>query len=197
MGQGVSTALPMILAEELGLDWKDIQVEHASSDQAYGDQGTGGSGSVKGMWMPLRTAGAAARQMLITAAAQRWGVSPQSCSVKDGAVWHGNEKLAYAELVESASRLPIPDLAHAPLKKPEDFQVIGKDLPRKDIPSKTDGSAQFGLDVRVPGMVYAVVARCPVFGGKGRASTRAKRRPCKAFTRFSKFQRWKTFIPGV
>jgi isoquinoline 1-oxidoreductase beta subunit len=166
MGQGISTALPMILAEELGIDWKDVQVEHASSDQSYGDQGTGGSGSVKAMWMPMRTAGAAARQMLVTAAAQRWGVSPQSCSVKNAAVWHGSQKLAYAELVESAARLPIPDLATVPLKKPEEFRLIGKPVQRKDIPSKTDGSAQFGLDVRVPGMVYAVVARCPVFGGK-------------------------------
>src|SRR5437764_12887267 len=122
MGQGVSTSVPMILVEELGVDWKDVQVEHASSDQAYGDQGTGGSGSVKAMWMPMRTAGAAARQMLITAAAQRWGVTPQSCSVKGAAVWHGNQRLAYAELVESAARLPIPDLASVPLKKPEEFR---------------------------------------------------------------------------
>jgi isoquinoline 1-oxidoreductase subunit beta len=179
MGQGVSTSLPMILAEELGVDWQDVRVEHASSDQAYGDQGTGGSGSVKGMWMPLRTAGAAARQMLITAAAQRWNVSPQTCSAKSGAVWHGNQKLSYGELVESALRLPIPNLADAPLKKPEDFQVIGKDLPRKDIPSKTDGSAQFGLDVRVPGMVYAVVARCPVFGGKVKSFDASKAKAMK------------------
>jgi isoquinoline 1-oxidoreductase beta subunit len=179
MGQGISTALPMILAEELGLDWKDVQIEHASSDPSYGDQGTGGSGSVKGMWMPMRTAGATARQMLITAAAQRWGVSPQSCSVKSGAVWHGNQKLAYAELVESASRLPIPDPATVPLKKPEEFQLIGKDVPRKDIPSKTDGSAQFGLDVRVPGMVYAVVARCPAFGGKVKSFDASKAKTMK------------------
>jgi isoquinoline 1-oxidoreductase beta subunit len=176
MGQGISTSLPMILAEELGLDWKDVQVEHAPSDPSYGDQGTGGSGSVKAMWTPLRTAGAAARQMLVTAAAQRWNVGPESCSVKSGAVWHGNEKLTYAELVESASKLPIPDLATVRLKKPEEFQLIGKAVPKKDIPSKTDGSAQFGLDVRVPGMVYAAVERCPVFGGKVRSfdATKAK-----------------------
>jgi isoquinoline 1-oxidoreductase subunit beta len=179
MGQGISTALPMILAEELDLDWKDVQVEHASSDQSYGDQGTGGSGSVKAMWMPMRTAGAAARQMLVTAAAQRWGVSPQSCSVKNGAVWHENQKLAYAELVESAARLPIPDAATVPLKKPEEFRLIGKPVQRKDIPSKTDGSTQFGLDVRVPGMVYAVVARCPVFGGKVKSFDASKAKTMK------------------
>ncbi len=166
MGQGVSTSLPMILAEELGIDWKDVRVEHAPADETYGDQGTGGSGSVKGMWTPLRTAGAAARQMLIEAAAQRWGVAAQTCSARNGAVWHGGQKLAYAELVEAASQLPIPDLAKVPLKKPEEFQLVGKDVPRKDIPSKTDGSAQYGLDVRAPGMVFAVVERCPVFGGK-------------------------------
>lgn len=166
MGQGVSTSLPMILAEELGVDFKDVRVEHASSDEIYGDQGTGGSGSVKAMWMPLRTAGAAAREMLIAAAAQQWNVAPQTCSARSGAVWHGNQKLAYAELVESASKLPIPDLKTVRLKKPEEFQLIGKAVPKKDIPSKTDGSAQFGLDVRVPGMVYALVERCPVFGGK-------------------------------
>ncbi|MGI8959942.1 MAG: molybdopterin cofactor-binding domain-containing protein [Bryobacteraceae bacterium] len=179
MGQGISTALPMILAEELGVDWKDVQVEHASSDQSYGDQGTGGSGSVKAMWMPMRTAGAAARQMLVTAAAQRWGVAPQSCSAKSGAVWHGDQKLAYAELVESAAQLPIPNLATVPLKRPEEFRLIGKPVPRKDIPSKTDGSAQFGLDVRVPGMVYAVVARCPVFGGKVKSFDASKAKAMK------------------
>ncbi len=166
MGQGVSTALPMILADELCLDWKDVRVEHAPVDRAYGSQGTGGSGSVTGMWMPLRTAGATARQMLITAAAQHWGVDAASCTAKQGAVWHGSDKLLYGELVESASQLPVPDAKTVALKKPEDFDLIGKSLPRTDIPAKTDGSAIFGLDVRVPGMLYAVVARCPVFGGR-------------------------------
>ena len=166
MGQGISTALPMILAEELGIDWKDIQVEHSSVDRAFGPLGTGGSGSVTALYTPLRQAGAAARQMLVSAAAQRWNVDPESCTTKSGVVWHGTDKFTYAELVEAASKLPIPALAGVPLKKPEDFSIIGKSIPRTDIPSKTDGSAIFGLDVRVPGMVYAVVARCPVFGGK-------------------------------
>ena len=166
MGQGVTTSLPMILADELCVDWRSVSVEHASLDPAYGGQGTGGSGSVAGMWMPLRKAGAAGRQMLIAAAAQRWNVAPESCTAKNGAVWHGADKLAYAQLVEAASQLPVPDLATVTLKKPEEFELIGKSLPRMDIPAKVDGSATFGLDVRVPGMVYAVVARCPVFGGK-------------------------------
>jgi isoquinoline 1-oxidoreductase beta subunit len=176
MGQGVSTALPMLLAEELALDWKDVEIEHAPLDPEHEGQGTGGSGSVAGSFGPLRKAGAAAREMLLAAAAQRWGVSPESCTVRNAAVWHGNDRLSYGELVESASRLPIPDLEKVRLKKPEEFQIIGKPLPRKDIPSKIDGSAVFGLDVRVPGMVYAVVARCPVFGGTAKSfeATKAK-----------------------
>ncbi|HEY6988204.1 MAG TPA: molybdopterin cofactor-binding domain-containing protein, partial [Bryobacteraceae bacterium] len=166
MGQGVSTSLPMILADELGVDWKDVRVEHAPTDPAYGDQGTGGSGSVAGMFTPLRQAGAAAREMLIAAAAERWKVSATACTARNGAVWHGNEKLSYGELVGSASRLPVPDLKTVRLKKPDEFELIGKGVRRTDVPAKVDGSAIFGLDVRVPGMVYAVVARCPVFGGK-------------------------------
>ncbi len=166
MGQGISSALPMILADELELEWKDIQVEHAPSSADYGDQGTGGSGSITGMWMPVRQAGAAAREMLISAAAKKWSVDPGSCNARSGAVWHGNQKFGYAELVEAAAQLPVPDLTKVKLKNPEDFRIIGTVVQRKDIPSKTDGSAQFGLDVRVPGMAYAMVARCPVFGGK-------------------------------
>jgi isoquinoline 1-oxidoreductase subunit beta len=166
MGQGVSTSLPMILAEELAVDWKSVQVQHAPVDPVFGAQGTGGSGSIHAMFTPLRQAGAAGRQMLITAAAARWNVSPESCSVKNGAVWHGSDKLMYGELVEAASQLPIPDLEKVQLKRVEDFEIIGKSIPRTDVPSKVDGSAYFGLDVRAPGMVYAMVERCPVFGGK-------------------------------
>ncbi len=177
MGQGISTALPMLLADELGVDWKAVRVEQAiTNSNLYGDQGTGGSGSVAGMWLPLRQAGAAARVMLVTAAARRWNVSPADCVAKNGAVQHGKQTLSYGELVEDASRLPIPDFKTLPLKKPAEFDLIGKPLARKDIPSKVDGSATFGLDVRVPGMVYAVVARCPVFGGKVKTfdATKAK-----------------------
>jgi isoquinoline 1-oxidoreductase subunit beta len=179
MGQGISTALPMILAEELALDWKDIHTEHALLDPDHPGQGTGGSGSVAGSYSGLRKAGAAAREMLIAAAAQRWQVAPSTCAVRNAAVWHGNDKLTYAELVDAASKLPIPDLDRVPLKKPADFQLIGHNLPRKDIPAKTDGSAIFGLDVRVPGMVYAVVARCPVFGGKAKSFDAAKAKAVK------------------
>ena len=179
MGQGVSTSLPMILADELGVDWKSVRVEHAPTDPAYGDQGTGGSGSIAAMFTPLRQAGAAAREMLITAAAQRWNVSAAECAARHGAVWHETDKLTYGELVESASRLPVPDLKTVRLKKPEEFELIGKGVPRTDVPAKVDGSATFGLDVRVPGMVYAVVARCPVFGGKVKSFDASKARALK------------------
>ncbi len=179
MGQGISTSLPMILAEELGADWKDVHVEHAPMDRAFGPQGTGGSGSITTLYTPLRQAGAAARSMLIGAAAQRWNVSPDDCNARGSAVWHGNDKLSFAELVESAAKMPVPDLAIVKLKNPLEFELIGKSLPRTDIPAKTDGSAIFGLDVRVPNMVYAVVARCPVFGGKVKSFDAAEAKAMK------------------
>jgi isoquinoline 1-oxidoreductase beta subunit len=170
MGQGISSALPMILADELGVDWKDVHVEQAPNDPAlFGDQGTGGSGSVAGSWTPCRQAAAAARTMLITAASQRWGVDPATCTVKNAVITSGNYRATFGELVESASKLPIPDFNKVTLKKPEEFEIIGKVVPRKDIPAKTNGTAQFGIDVRQPGMLYAMVERCPVFGGKVRS----------------------------
>ena len=167
MGQGISSALPMVLADELGIDWKDVLVEQAPNDAAlFGEQGTGGSGSVAGSWLGLRQAAAAARTMLVAAAAQRWSVAPESCTVKNGAVTHGSSRFTFSELVESAAKLPLPDFNKVTLKKPAEFQIIGKVVSRKDIPSKTDGTAIFGIDVRPPGMLYAMVERCPVFGGK-------------------------------
>lgn len=167
MGQGISTAGPMLIAEELGVDMKDVDVQQAATDgRLFGDQGTGGSGSVAGSWEPLRRAGAAARTMLIAAAAQKWNVDPSACAARDGAVWHGTTSLKYGDLVAAAALLPIPDLEKVVLKKPSEYKVIGTPVPRKDIPSKTDGTAQFGIDVRVPGMKYAMVERCPAFAGK-------------------------------
>ncbi len=167
MGQGISSALPMVLAEELGVDWKNVKIEQAPTDSAlFGNQGTGGSGSVAESFLPLRQAGAAARGMLVSAAAQRWDIAPDKCRVANGVISSGGQSLRFGELVESASKLPVPDFAKVPLKTPEEWKIIGQEVQRKDIPSKTDGSAKFGLDVRVPGMVYAMVQRCPVFGGK-------------------------------
>jgi isoquinoline 1-oxidoreductase beta subunit len=169
MGQGVMTSLPMILADELDVDWSAVHIEQAATKpELYGDQGTGGSDSINSSWMPLRQAAAAARQMLIAAAAEAWQVGTDTCTTKNGAVWHGprHRQLTYGELVERASKLAVPDFKKVTLKNPDNFTIIGTSRPRADVPEKVDGRALFGIDVRVPGMLYAVVARCPTFGGK-------------------------------
>ena len=168
MGQGAMTALPMILAEELSVDWNQVKVEQAPTNPKVYDHGTGGSGSVAGSWLPLRRAGAAAREMLITAAAERWSVNRDTCVAKDGGVLHGARQnfLTYGQLVGDAAKLPIPDLKTVPLKNSSEFTIVGQNIPRIDAKEKATGKAKFGIDARVPGMLYAVVARCPVFGGK-------------------------------
>ncbi len=169
MGQGIATALPMLLAEELEADWSKIQIEFAPADPVYnhrlfGMQATGGSASIRAAWTPLRQAGAAAREVLIAAAAQTWDVDPSACRAENGAVTHaGGRRLTYGRLVATARTLPVP--TDPPLKEPKDWKILGTRVPRLDTPPKVDGSAQFGLDVTVPGMLVAVVARCPVFGG--------------------------------
>src|SRR5882757_1878581 len=171
MGQGIQTALCMIAAEELECDWKKIRTEFAPAakeyfNPAFGMQGTGGSSSVRSSWDPMRKAGAAARDMLVQAAAQKWGVEKTACRAENGVVLHQatKRKLTYGSLAEAASKLPVPD--GVPLKDPKQFHVIGKSTKRLDTPDKVNGRAQFGIDVRRAGMLYAVVARCPVFGGK-------------------------------
>jgi isoquinoline 1-oxidoreductase subunit beta len=168
MGQGIMTALPMILAEELCVDWKNVKVEQAPTNPKIYELGTGGSGSVAGSWLPLRRAGAAAREMLIAAAAQKWEVGADTCKAVDGQVVHGNPKryLSYGELVEAAGKLPIPNFNVVPLKNSDDFTLVGHDTRRYEARAKASGTAVFGIDSRVPGMLFAVVARCPVFGGK-------------------------------
>jgi isoquinoline 1-oxidoreductase subunit beta len=166
MGQGVRTSLPMILAEELEADWKQIAIEQAGASTLYGDQTTGGSASVRTTWDPMRKAGAAAREMLISAAALEWGVPRSGCKAEMGAVIHAASKrrLTYGQLANKAGAQPIP--TDVPLKQAKDYQLVGKPVPRLDVPSKVDGTAEFGIDLRLPGMKYAVLARCPVIGGK-------------------------------
>ena len=165
MGQGVKTALSMIVADELDANWEDVVVRQADYDPRFGDQTTGSSLSLRTSWEPLRRAGATAREMLISAAAAEWGVAPATCQTERGEVVHGpsGRGLAFGELTAAASELPVPE--DVPLKSPEAFNLIGTSVPRVDTPEKVDGSAVFGLDVKVPGMLYAVVAWCPVFGG--------------------------------
>jgi isoquinoline 1-oxidoreductase beta subunit len=168
MGQGIMTALPMILAEELCVDWKQVHVEQAATNPKVYDLGTGGSGSVAGSWLPLRRAGAAAREMLIAAAAKKWEVSPDTCKAKDGYVLHGHPERSFrfGELVADASQLPVPNLNTVPLKNSDDFTIVGHDTRRFEVRDKATGTAKFGIDSRVPGMLFAAVARCPIFGGK-------------------------------
>lgn len=166
MGQGVRTALPMILAEELEADWKKIEIEQAGADPAlYGDQQTGSSASVKISWDPLRKAGASAREMLISAAALEWGVPRSGCRAENSSVVHAatNRRLSYGHLAAKAADLPIP--VAPPLKDAKDYKLVGTRVARLDTPSKVDGSAVFGIDFRVPNMKYALLARCPVIGG--------------------------------
>jgi isoquinoline 1-oxidoreductase beta subunit len=172
MGQGVMTSMPMLVAEELDVDWNKIKTEWVPADPKYGNplfggqQLTAGSMSVRGMWKPLREAGATARVMLVAAAAQTWGVPESACSTEKGEVVHAasGRRLRYGALVDKAAALPVPKTVA--LKDPKQFKVLGQSLARLDIPEKVNGSATFGLDVKLPGMLVARVVRCPVFGGK-------------------------------
>jgi len=170
MGQGIMTSLPMIVAEELEADWSKVRVEVPLADLAYARpdskiQGTGSSASVRRLYEPLRRAGATGRQMLVSAAAKTWDTGAAECYAAKGFVIHqpSGRKLGYGQLVDKAAVLPVP--ADAPLKKPADFKIIGQPLPRTDTPQKVSGKAVYGIDVKVPGILTAVVARCPVFGG--------------------------------
>jgi isoquinoline 1-oxidoreductase subunit beta len=175
MGQGVRTSLPALIAEELDADWKRIDVQAAVAHPKYGEMMTGGSTSVRTNWDPMRKVGAAARQMLVAAAARRWRVDPASCRTQEGEVLGpGGKRLAYGDLVTAAARLPVPEAPR--LKDPKDYRLVGKPLHRLDTPEKITGRAVFGLDVSVPNMLYAAVARCPVFGGKARSFDTAKAR---------------------
>ena len=166
MGQGVRTSLAMILAEELEADWASIAIRQASPGPGYTDLGTGGSGSIEDSWTPLRAAGAAAREMLIAAAAKRWGVPASACRAESATVLHpdSGRKLGYGALVAAAAALPVPKEPR--LKERKDFRLVGKEIARIDGPAIVSGSAVYGLDVRVSGMLFAAVARCPVPGGK-------------------------------
>src|SRR5262249_5019353 len=152
MGQGTLTSLSMLLAEELECDWKKIRTEIPNPEAAYGPMmGVFGSLSVRTSWGPLRKAGATAREMLISAATQKWGVNKSQCRAENGAIVNTatNEKLTYGSLADAASKLPAPsDVA---LKEPAQYRLIGTSVKRLDTPAKVDGSAPFGIDVRLPG----------------------------------------------
>jgi isoquinoline 1-oxidoreductase beta subunit len=169
MGQGIKTGLAMLLAEEADVDFNSVSVEQAETrPDIYAHMGTGGSGSTMEGFLPLRRAGAMVRALMITAAAQKWNLPAKECEAKKATVLHAksSRQASYGDLVQAAMKLPLPDPEKVELKPEADFELIGHATPRVDIPSKVNGSAVFGLDVRVPEMLFAVVARCPTFGGK-------------------------------
>jgi isoquinoline 1-oxidoreductase beta subunit len=171
MGQGVLTAIPQLVAEELDVAWDQVRVEQAPAGEPwfnpmFGIQGTGGSSAVRAAWQPLREAGAKARAVLVTAAAAQWGVPVEECTTEPGEVVHAKsgKRLGYGPLATAAATLPVP--ATVTLKDPKDFRIIGRSMPRTDLAGKVRGTAIFGIDAVVPGALVAVVARSPVYGGK-------------------------------
>ncbi len=173
MGQGTYTSIPMLIAEELEVDLKQVQLQHAPpNEKLYGNpllggiQATGNSNAVRASWQPLRQAGAIARTMLVSAAARRWHVDPASCRAQSGEVLHAptGRRFNYGELAADAARLPVPD--NVTLKRPEDFKLIGTPAKRLDAAAKVNGTAVYGIDVRPPGVKIATLAQSPAFGGR-------------------------------
>jgi isoquinoline 1-oxidoreductase subunit beta len=172
MGQGTYTSIPMLIAEELEVALTQVRLEHAPPNEKLyanpllGVQATGNSNAIRGAWQPLRQAGATARTMLVSAAAKRWDVDPASCRAQSGEVLHTptGRTIKYGELTADAARVPAPQ--SVVLKRPEDFKLIGTPVKRLDIPAKINGTAVYGIDVRLPGMKFATLAQSPVFGGR-------------------------------
>jgi len=185
MGQGTYTSIPMLIAEELEVDLKQVRLEHAPPNEKLyanpllGVQATGNSNAIRGSWKPLREAGATARAMLVSAAAKRWNVDPASCRAQRGEVRHAptGRRLKYGELAADAARLPVPE--KVVLKSPADFKLIGTPAKRLDTPSKVNGSAVYGIDARPPGVKIATLAQSPVFGGCVKSVDDAKAKAVK------------------
>jgi isoquinoline 1-oxidoreductase subunit beta len=173
MGQGTYTAIPMLIAEELEVDLKQVRLEHAPPNEKLfgnpligGVQATGNSNAIRAAWQPLRQAGAIARIMLVSAAAKHWNVDPASCRAQSGEVLHvpTGRRIKYGALAAEAARMPVPE--KVALKRPQDFKLIGTSAKRLDTPAKVNGTAVYGIDVRPPGLKIATLAQSPVFGGR-------------------------------
>jgi isoquinoline 1-oxidoreductase subunit beta len=188
MGQGTYTSIPMLIAEELEVDLKQVRLEHAPpNEKLYGNpllggiQATGNSNAVRASWQPLRQAGATARTMLVSAAAKRWNVDPASCRAEKGEVIHvaSGRRLKYGALVADAAKLPLPSPESVTLKRAGDFKLIGTPAKRLDTPAKVNGTAVYGIDVRPPGVKIATLAQSPVFGGRVKSVDDAKAKTVK------------------
>lgn len=168
MGTGIRTALPMVVADELEADWKRVKIEQAIGDAKYGSQDTDGSESIRDFYEPMREAGATARMMLESAAAVKWGVPASECQAKNHEVVHTktDRKLGFGELVALAGKQPVPKKEQLKFKSPAEYRYVGKNVPIADLDDIVVGHATFGMDARMPGMVYASIERPPVFGGK-------------------------------
>jgi isoquinoline 1-oxidoreductase beta subunit len=169
IGQGIMTSLPMVVAEELDADWKQVRIEQALADSSiYGRQVAGGSMATPLEWDPMRKMGAAARVMLIAAAAKRWSVAADECQTEAGKVLHkaSGRSASYGELASAAAKVPVPDLDSLKLKDPKTYTIVGHSKPGYDSPRVVKGEPMFGIDMVVSGMLHAVFQKCPVFGGK-------------------------------